>query len=134
MVCLLTLLVDFFASTCSCQWLDCMYWATFENWVNFSKIWARFVFGQIFLKSGQKLTFSGQNFFPTHLNWPINLFSSLHEKNTVLRHLKFLRKFYPQKFCPIHAVQPILEFPHGENLQHCTFELGEKLIRQHVCL
>ena len=36
----------------SCYWLDCMYWATFENWVNFSKIWACFVFGQIFLNSG----------------------------------------------------------------------------------
>ena len=36
------------------EWLDCMYWATFKNWVNFSKIWVRFVFGQIFLKTGQK--------------------------------------------------------------------------------
>ena len=35
------------------------------------------------------------------------MFSSLHEKNAVLHHLKFLRKFYPKKICPIHAVQPI---------------------------
>ena len=41
-----------FARNSVVQWLDCMYWATFENWVNFSKIWARFVFGQIFLNSG----------------------------------------------------------------------------------
>ena len=68
---------------------------TFRFWANFSKNWA-------------KMNISWANFFPTHLNWPINLFSSLHDKNAVLHHLKFLRKFYPQKICPIHAVQPLL--------------------------
>ena len=53
-------------------------------------------------------------FFPTLFNWAIIskkwaiiFFSSLLNKNAVLHHLKFLRKFYPEKRCPIHAVQPL---------------------------
>ena len=69
---------------------------TFCFWTNFSKNWAKMNI------------FWANCFFPTNLNWPINLFSSLHDKNAVLYHLKFLRKFYPKKICPIHAVQPLL--------------------------
>ena len=36
-------------------------------------------------------------YFPTFLNRAKNCFSSLHEKNAVLHHFKYLRKFYPQK-------------------------------------
>ena len=46
-------------------------------------------------------------FSPTLLNWAVHFFSSLHDKNAVLHHLKFLRNFYPKNICPIHAVQPM---------------------------
>ena len=53
---------------------------------------------QLFLGNFEKKI--GQILFPTLLNLTINLFSSLHEKNTVLHHFKFLRKFYPPKKLP----------------------------------
>ena len=70
---------------------------TFCFWANVSKNWA-------------KMNIFWANFF-SHTFTLVNKFVQFTaRKNAVLHHLKFLRKFYPKKIFPIHAVQPLPNF------------------------